>query len=211
MKIEIDKKILPTLPRVEYNGKIHVVDDEAKTRQALDALSQETIVGIDTETRPSFRKHEVHNVALLQVSTKTECYLFRLNMIPIIPELIDFLENENLLKVGLSLRDDCNAMHRKFEFTPGGFLDLQNLVKDYFIADMSLQKIYAILFDRYISKGQRLTNWEAQTLTPEQQRYAAMDAWACLNIYEYLKSGAFVPEQSKYIVNEEEENQDETI
>jgi ribonuclease D len=66
--------------------------------------------------------------------------------------------------------------------------------------DISLQKIYAILFGERISKNQRLTNWEADTLTEGQQHYAAIDAWACLRIYDHLRSGAFVPADSKFII-----------
>ncbi len=65
---------------------------------------------------------------------------------------------------------------------------------------MSLQKIYAIVFGEKISKAQRLTNWEAETLTPAQQAYAAIDAWACLKLYRYLRSGQFNPDASPYIV-----------
>lgn len=58
----------------------------------------------------------------------------------------------------------------------------------YGIEEAGLQKIYAILFRKKISKRVRLTNWEADVLTTAQQRYAALDAWACLRIYQYLQS-----------------------
>jgi ribonuclease D len=90
------------------------------------------------------------------------------------------------MKIGLSLRDDFLSMSRRMKFTPAGFIDLQKVVKDYNIDDLSLQKIYAILFQKKISKNQRLTNWEADELTEPQKKYAALDAWACLKIYEKL-------------------------
>ena len=63
---------------------------------------------------------------------------------------------------------------------------------------MSLQKIYAIIFQQKISKGQQLSNWEATQLTEAQQQYAAIDAWACLRIYNHLQAGAFIPQESPY-------------
>ena len=54
---------------------------------------------------------------------------------------------------------------------------------------MSLQKIYAIIFGKKISKAQRLSNWEAEQLSVPQQYYAALDAWACLHIYDALCEG----------------------
>ena len=90
-------------------------------------------------------------------------------------------------------------LHRIQEFSPEGFIDLQDFVKQYNITDCSLQKIYGILFNERISKSQRLSNWEADFLTPQQQVYASIDAWACLRIYNHLLSGDFNPEQSEYV------------
>ena len=110
------------------------------------------------------------------------------------------------MKIGLSIHDDFKRLRKTTKFNPGGFVDLQSYVKAFNIADLSLQRIYAILFDERISKGQRLTNWEAEELTVAQQNYAAMDALACVKIYNYLNKGKFLPEESKYrkIIEEEE-------
>jgi ribonuclease D len=116
------------------------------------------------------------------------------------------LEDENIIKIGLSVHDDFNVMRRTCEIEPKGFIDLQTYVKQFHISDISLQKIYAILFGERISKNQRLTNWEAEALTEGQQQYAAIDAWACLKIYYYLRSGAFKPTESPYVVEPEEED-----
>jgi ribonuclease D len=77
-------------------------------------------------------------------------------------------------------------MGRRLKFVPAGFVDLQSIVKEHDIDDISLQKIYALLFSKKISKSQRLSNWEAEMLTESQKKYAALDAWACLKIYEKL-------------------------
>lgn len=185
--------------RVEFHGNITLVDTVEKVAPAVEVLGRASVVGFDTETRPSFRKGQVNHVALMQISTDEECFLFRLNRIGMTNALRAFIENADITKVGLSLRDDFTVMHRSDNFAPAGFIDLQNLVKQYNIADLALQRIYAILFGERISKHQRLTNWEADVLTPAQQTYAAIDAWACLRIYKYLKSGDFDPTASPYI------------
>ncbi|MDE5629561.1 MAG: 3'-5' exonuclease domain-containing protein 2 [Muribaculaceae bacterium] len=196
--ISIEKSALAGLPVTTYTGAITLIDTEDKATAAIEELEHEKIVGFDTETRPSFRKGKLHNVALMQISGSSRCYLFRLNKIGICPALKGFLENPGIIKVGLSLHDDFSVMRRSCEINPKGFVDLQQLVKEYEINDISLQKIYAIIFGEKISKSQRLTNWEAETLTPPQQAYAALDAWACLRIYNYLKNGLFVPRLSPY-------------
>lgn len=206
MKISISKEQLSALDRVSFTGKIHVVDTLPKLDKALAELKDATTLGFDTETRPSFKKGISHNVALMQISTMDDCYLLRINKIGIPTSLRLFLEDSQITKVGLSLKDDFGVIHKGYDANMLGFVDLQKVVPQYSIADASLQKIYAILFGKRISKGQRLSNWEADTLTVAQQEYAAIDAWACLKIYNYLNSQKFNPEESEYIIHEENED-----
>jgi ribonuclease D len=121
--------------------------------------------------------------------------------------LKELIEDDSVVKIGLSLKDDFGVLRRSAQSgtIPDSFVELQSLVKTYGISDISLQKIYGILFDKRISKSQRLSNWEAQELTSAQQEYAAIDAWACLKIYDYLLGGNFNYQTSKYLKNIEEE------
>ncbi len=199
--IAISKEAVAEMPSVSFTGGITVVDTPALAREALSVLNQTRTVGFDTETRPSFHKGRLYNVALMQLSTDDHCYLFRLNRIGISEGLRHFLENPEIIKIGLSVHDDFSVMRRLVhDIYPQGFIDLQEYVKYFHINDISLQKIYAIVFGERISKTQRLSNWEAETLTPAQQTYAAIDAWACLRLYRHLRSGEFHPDDSPYIV-----------
>ena len=206
VSISIPKDILAAMPLVEFKGEITVVEDSDTARMALMELSREAVVGFDTETRPAFQKGRRFNVSLVQVSTLTHSYLFRINKTGILPELLEFIENDSVIKIGLSLKDDFFVLHKVSEFHPGGFIDLQTFVNDYGIVDASLQKIYGIIFGARISKGQRLSNWEAPQLSEAQQHYAAIDAWACLRIYLHLLQGLFEPEKSPYFVQPDTQN-----
>ncbi len=188
LRSKIDKGIVAGLPKVSFGGRIFVVYTEENARQAIDYLNTHAVVGIDTETRPSFRKGTTNKVALLQVSTFDTCFLFRLNHIGLPDFLEDFLQND-VLKVGLSLKDDFMMLRRRNQKDPreGNWVELQDYVSRFGIEEKSLQKIYALLFQEKISKSQRLSNWEADVLTEAQQLYAATDAWACVRIYEYLE------------------------
>lgn len=177
------KTLISTLPKVEFKGKIVVIHSQREVKAAVDFLMRQTIVGIDTETRPSFRKGLVHQVALLQVSTLDICFLFRLNMIGLPDELVHFLEHTEIQKIGLSLKDDIALLKRRSGFTPQGFIDLQDFVKTMGIEDMSLQKLYANVFGEKISKSAQLTNWENTVLTEAQKMYAATDAYTTLHLY----------------------------
>ena len=170
-----------------FGGRIIVIHSAADVEKAVAYLKGKPILGIDTETRPSFAKGRTYEVALMQVSTEDTCFLFRLNYIGMPDALVGLLQDGRQLKVGLSLRDDIQRLQAKHRFEPRGFLDLQTYVKEMGIEAQSLQKIYALLFGKKISKSQRLTNWEADVLTDRQKGYAATDAWACVRIYKHLE------------------------
>lgn len=184
---DIAKADVAQMPAALFQGRIIVIHSTADVEKAVNYLKSFPIVGIDTETRPSFAKGRTYDVSLLQISTEDTCFLFRLNYIGMPQALIDLLQDARQLKVGLSLKDDIHSLHRKHSFEPQGFLDLQQYVKTLGIEAQSLQKIYALLFGEKISKSQRLTNWEADVLTDRQKGYAATDAWACICIYKYLE------------------------
>ncbi|MCM1449675.1 MAG: 3'-5' exonuclease domain-containing protein 2 [Clostridiales bacterium] len=192
--ISIDKQQIQPMPIARFTGRTIAIENAADALQAVTYLSKQERLGFDTETRPSFRKGDNHNVALIQLATESECFLFRINKFGFSTPLVQLMENSNVLKIGLSTKDDFHGLNKLTPCAPAGVVELQTLVKEYDIADMSLQKIYAILFGEHISKGQRLTNWEADKLSEHQMGYASLDAWACLRIYDYLKSGAFHPD-----------------
>ena len=181
-----DKKLIADLPRVLFEGRVIVIQTPGEARRAVDYLLRFPRLGIDTETRPNFRPGGMNPVALLQVSTPDTCFLFRLNIMGLTTDLLRLLTNRKVLLVGLSLHDDWAQLRRRAEFKPGNFIDLQDYVKPLGIEDMGLQKLYANIFHQKISKGQQLTNWEADVLSEAQKRYAATDAWACLRLYDEI-------------------------
>ena len=184
---KFDKAKISTLPRVLFKGRIVVVLTERDADKAVRYLLSQPILGVDTETRPSFKKGETHQVALLQVSSYDVCFLFRLNQLGLSPSVKRLLEDTRVPKIGLSLRDDMLSLHKLGDFNAGYFIDLQDHVREIGVEDMSLQKLYANFFAQKISKREQLTNWEADILQDKQKRYAATDAWSCIMLYEELQ------------------------
>ena len=183
---KFDKSVINALPLVSFPGKITVVVGEYEAERAVDYLLSCDILGVDTETRPAFRRGQNHKVALLQVATRDQCFLFRLNHIGLPPSLVRLLSNKTVPMIGLSWHDDLMSLHRREPFEAGWFIDIQDIIGNLGIEDKSLQKIYANLFGEKISKRQRLTNWEADVLSDKQKEYAAIDAWACINLYDEI-------------------------
>lgn len=200
---KIDKNALNALQTVVFEGKIEEIYTTEQAQAAIQQLKTYAEVGIDTETRPSFKKGTSYPVSLLQVSTLTVCYLFRLNQIKDLTPIGELFENKNVKKIGLSLSDDLRALTQRIRMTPKECFDIQNMVKDYGIFELSLQKIFAIVFNRRISKAQRLSNWEQKELTNAQQLYAATDAWATLLLYAQLKRERKISQKEKQTIEAE--------
>ncbi len=198
--IAISREELQALPLLEYNGVAKVIATQADMKKAVSILRKYDILGFDTESRPTFRKGATIHVSLIQIAADDICFLFRIRKLGDITILKEILESDKILKVGLSLHDDFLMLSHDYNFTPQGFVDLQKLVSKYRFASISLQKIYAILFDKRISKGQQLSNWDASNLTPAQINYAAIDAWSCIHIYRKLEIDGFDPDLSNYKV-----------
>lgn len=205
VQLSIPKNVVSSFNRILFDGKIVVVDTFEKCDDAIRNLKKYDKLGIDTETRPSFKKGVVHKMALLQVSAYDVCYLFRINKLGLTDSVKSLLEDATIKKIGLSLKDDMRKISEVNIVKPANFVDLQDFVKKYGIVDNGLQRIFGIVFNRYISKGQQLTNWEADQLSINQQEYAATDAWACLKVYDELINNRFEPEKSIYKVVEHPE------
>ncbi|MGI6231816.1 MAG: 3'-5' exonuclease [Prevotella sp.] len=184
---KFDKKAITALPQVNFPGRIISIISPGETEKAVDYLLNSDILGVDTETKPAFHRGEHHKVALLQVSNRDTCFLFRLNMTGITPAIKRFLEDTTVKKIGLSWHDDIRALEARTPFTPGYFIDLQNMVSEIGIEDLSLQKLYANIFHKKINKRQRLSNWEAPILDEKQRQYAAIDAWTCIHLFEEIE------------------------
>ena len=184
---KFDKAKISTLPRVLFKGRIVVVLTERDADKAVRYLLSQPILGVDTETRPSFKKGQMHQVALLQVSSYDVCFLFRLNQLGLSPSVKRLLEDKQVPKIGLSLRDDLLSLHKLGDFNAGYFIDLQDHMHEIGVEDLSLQKLYANFFAQKISKREQLTNWEADILQDKQKLYAATDAWSCIMLYEELQ------------------------
>ena len=185
---EISKEELQALPLAQFGGKIHVINHFAAAESAVNRLKSYPVLGFDTETRPSFTKGRINRVALLQLTTDAEAFLFRLCRMEISKSLLELLANPNILKIGAAIKNDLDVLKRSAKIKPQGFIDLQDVMPKYDIKSLGVAKMAGIVLGIRISKSQQLSNWENSILTEAQQRYAATDAWVCYRIYEKLKS-----------------------
>ncbi len=194
--MSIEQKFAPTitneqtatLPAIRFEGKVQIVDTEQGLIEACNYLSQHSVIGFDTETRPSFKAGITNRVALIQLSTPERCYLFRLCRMKFGRELQRLLENPDIKKVGADVAGDIRSLNQLRHIRAAGFIDLQTIAPQWGIEEKSLRKLSAIVLGKRVSKAQRLSNWEAAQFTEQQISYAATDAWVCLEILAKLEA-----------------------
>jgi len=172
-----------------FKGEIVLIDNLKIFYEVFPRLLRSELLGFDTETRPTFKKGKKNSVSLIQLSTEDLACLFRINKIGIPDELVELLSDPSVIKAGVAVHDDIRFLKGVRKFSPEGFIDLQNFVKDFGIQSSGLKKLAAIVLGFRISKRQQVTDWEAEQLSEAQQIYAATDAWVCHQIYKKLVNG----------------------
>lgn len=173
-------------PTKAFEGTITVVNNADTFYPAIEYLQQSTLLGFDTETRPSFQKGGRNGISLLQLGDNERAYLFRVKSTRLPDPLIEIFQNPAIIKVGVAIKDDIRLLRGVRPFEASGFIDLQSMVKPYNITALSLRAMATVVLGFRISKAQQLSNWDAPILTEAQCRYAATDAWACYQIYKRL-------------------------
>ena len=188
-KLTISPEEIEKLEPAGFQGQIHVISRPGlEFSRAIAYLKKQKVIGFDTETKPVFSPGQHHNgVALLQLSGPDQAFLFRIQKLTLRRRICAILSNPEIIKVGAAALDDVRGLQRYRTFEARGFVDLQKIVWEWGIRDKSVKKMAANILGVRISKSQQLSNWEAETLNPHQQLYAATDAWICREMYLKLQ------------------------
>jgi len=184
----IDNDEIVKLPRLSFEGDAFVISTENELRDKIKLFSTSSILGFDTESKPSFKKGRNNGIALVQLSDQKTALIIRVKEVGLPNELVAILENEKIVKVGAAIRDDLKGLKSIRNFNPKGFVDLQQIAVNYNIEGQSVRKLAAIVLGVRVSKSQQLSNWEAESLSFAQIDYAATDAWVCREIYQKLNA-----------------------
>ena len=171
-----------------FPGQIHVISQPGPDLDhAVEHLSSQRLIGFDTETKPVFQAHQPrHHTALLQLSSETEAFLFRLHELGLPQDVADIMADPYITKIGAAVHEDIVGLQHYCPFEPHRFMDLQSFGGDYGIKEKSVRKMAAIILGCKVSKAQQCSNWEADPLSEAQLLYAATDAWICVKMYKAL-------------------------
>jgi ribonuclease D len=182
---------MKTMPREEvaqlairkYEGTIRLVASAQDLEQAIHVIRGEHVVGLDTETKPTFHKGQFHLPCLVQIATASVVYLFQLKRMKFFGTLVEVLENPALIKAGIGLADDFLNLKRVFPFEPQNIIDLSLVAQQQGIKQSGVRNLAGQLLGFRVTKGSSTSNWASPRLTPKQIAYAATDAWVCRELF----------------------------
>ncbi|OFZ98664.1 MAG: hypothetical protein A2Z64_07635 [Betaproteobacteria bacterium RIFCSPLOWO2_02_67_12] len=180
---EISGAALAQLPIRRYEGEVCLVSQPQDLERALADIRQESVVGFDTETRPSFRKGESYPPCLAQVATSRAVYLFQLRQQDFSAAIAELLGAPGITKVGISVAEDLRQLKALFPSQVASVLDAGAVARRHGLRQTGLRNLAAIFLGIRIPKGNRTSNWAAPRLSPAQITYAATDAWACRELF----------------------------
>lgn len=176
------------LPVRRYEGEIRMVATAQDFDDALADLRHERVVGLDTETRPSFSKGESHLPCLVQAATARAVYIFQLSRVEAFPILTELLEDARIAKAGIALAHDLRCLKLVFPFEARNVVELSAIARRAGLDQTGLRNLAGIFLGFRIPKGNRTSNWAARQLSPAQITYAATDAWACRELFLRFES-----------------------
>ena len=182
-KRKISKAEINELPLIAWEGEIQILETVEEMKATASILANESHLGFDTETRPSFKKGDYYPPALIQLATEHCVYLFRISETETFDPLLPILESPDILKTGVAIKDDVKELRAIEDFTPNGFVEIADITVKLGYANRGLRALAGLLLQGRISKAAQVTNWARPKLDNKQVRYAATDAWISREIY----------------------------
>ena len=179
----ISKEQIATLPVRRYDGEVRLVETAEDIELAMTDMSQEAVVGFDTETRPAFRKGEVYLPALVQAATAQRVYLFQLRWPAVHEAVARMLAAPHVVKAGVAVAHDLRTLQDVFPFDARNVVDLGVMARRRGMEQTGLRNLAGLMLGYRIPKGAKTTNWAAPQLSETQVTYAATDAWVCRELY----------------------------
>jgi ribonuclease D len=169
---------------------IIVVSTRQQADHAFSLLDASSVLGFDTESKPTFVKDEVSaGPHIVQFSTPHKAYVFQLHDAACIEAVSELLISKRVTKVGFGLTGDHVQIKRTLGVLPNKVLDLNVIFREQgYGKELGVRGAVAVMFKRRFVKSRKATtsNWSNKQLTESQIIYSGNDAWAAIQVYHAL-------------------------
>src|SRR4030042_3957824 len=170
-------------------------------KRAIHVIRGEQVVGLDTETKPTFHKGQFHLPCLVQIATASVVYLFQLKRMEFSGTLVEVLENPALIKAGIGLADEFFNLKKVFPFEAQNIIDLSLVAQKQGIKHSGVRNLAGQLLGFRITKGSSTSNWASPRLTPKQITYAATAAGVCRELFLRFQQLGFLDLEGRPLPN----------
>ena len=181
------------------NRIIEVINTCEQLKVAMNTILLAPFVGFDSEQKPTFKKGQADNgVCLIQLATKDKCYLIQIKQIKNLKPLINFLEDDKIIKIGTGLKGDNIALFKQFNLRLKSTIDLEDIFKKLSSKNqIGAKKAASIILNEKLQKSKNISrsNWENEELTAGQGKYASEDATV---VYDVMNK---ILEQYPFVMN----------
>jgi len=163
----------------KFEGPYVLIEKEADVRSATNEIRKFDLLGFDSESKPQFlKKGPKPKPALIQLATPDTVFLFRICKIGLVQELKDILQSNDILKLGVGVKEDCKGLRRiDPSIKLAGFIDIAVVASMRGFEEKGLKGLTkeVLGMDLWKPRSPAVSNWEKEELTDGQKRYSAND------------------------------------
>uniref|UniRef100_A0A182JVH6 Exonuclease 3'-5' domain-containing protein 2 n=1 Tax=Anopheles christyi TaxID=43041 RepID=A0A182JVH6_9DIPT len=172
--------------------QVHIINTADDCRMIVEKLQRHcqeyNVLGFDCEWVSHQGKRRP--VALLQLAShRGLCALIRLCMINRIPqELYDLLNDDNIIKVGVSPYEDARVLREDYRLKVESTLDLRYMAERAGLEPLGIARLANEVLGLTLDKHWkvRCSDWESPELSDRQVKYAASDAHVAVELFKKL-------------------------
>lgn len=181
-------------------------------------LQPTPVLGFDIEWRPNLSKTKQNKTALMQLAAPKSILLLSLvnlkdRRIPQECQVRQILENAAIIKAGVGLLEDTLKFQQDTGVSLRGWVDVSEVercvaaqvtctddLQPPFPDKKGIQKLVWSELRIDVSKPKQVqrSNWENRTLSQDQIRYAALDAWAGRAVFLALQKRLLGKDGARY-------------
>jgi ribonuclease D len=166
-------------------GPLQYIEDAAGLNTMMDYLCTEPLVAFDLEADSMF--HFKEKVCLIQIATRTACFIVDPLPIPDMSPLSRILSDETIVKVFHGADYDVRSLYRDYGIIIHNLFDTELASRFMGLPETGLDAVLKKRFNIALEKKYQKKDWSQRPLPREMVNYAAKDVHYLIPLYEALQ------------------------